>query len=70
MTFDEGAPNACGSESPPVGANGWTLAPYATGFFAEPFFFGNVNWGGCPGASFPAFIDDEAVVANFRTGGV
>ncbi|QXP83128.1 Ig-like domain-containing protein [Methylococcus sp. Mc7] len=53
---------------PPVGANGNVVTPWANGFKAEDFFFGNVNWSGCPGASNPAFKDNAALVADFRTG--
>jgi Pro-kumamolisin, activation domain/Bacterial Ig-like domain (group 1)/Fibronectin type III domain len=53
----------------PIAAPGFTITPFATGFFAQNFFFGNVNWGGCPGASNPTFDPSGAVyAANFRTG--
>jgi hypothetical protein len=55
--------------APPVAGSGLTLTPWATGFFAQDFFFGNVNWGGCPGASNPTFTSSgTALVADFRTG--
>ncbi len=55
----------------PVAAPGYTVAAFATGFFAEPFFFGGVNWGGCPGASNPTFEPGgKVLITNFRTGDV
>ena len=37
---------------PPVGVS---VTSFSTGFVAGDFNFGNVNWGGCPGASNPTF---------------
>ena len=55
--------------TPPTAATGYSLTSFSTGYLAEIFFFGNVNWGGCPGASDPAFTTDGSVlIANFRTG--
>ncbi len=55
----------------PSGAPGYVVTPFATGFVAENFFFGNVNWGGCPGASNPSFdTSGNVVITNFRTGDV
>ncbi len=68
VTYD-GASTSCVGP-PPVGVNGYAVTPFATGFAAEPFFYGNVNWGGCPGASAPAFRGSDAFVASFRTGGL
>ncbi len=53
----------------PVAGPGFAVTPWATGFLAQPFNFANVNWGGCPGASNPAFNPSGgAFVADFRTG--
>jgi hypothetical protein len=70
VTFSGQASTSCVS-GPPVAAAGFTLTPFSTGYFAQDFFFGNVNWGGCPGASNPAFnTDGSSLVADFRTGDV
>ncbi|MDS4041860.1 MAG: protease pro-enzyme activation domain-containing protein [Candidatus Competibacter sp.] len=70
VTFGGSATQSCVG-APPTAANGYTLTPFANGFFAQNFFFGNVNWGGCPGASTPAFDTTGSVfIANFRTGGL
>ncbi len=55
---------------PPVGQNGFVVTPFATGFVAENFFFGGVNWSGCPGGSIPAFAGDGVFIADFPTGGL
>jgi len=68
VTFQNGAAGACGSEPPPVGVNGYALTPFATGFEAGPFFFGGVNFNGCPGAASPAFLDGDVFISNQRTG--
>lgn len=68
VSFIDGAVGACGSGDPPVGENGNVVTPWAAGFFAEPFFYGNVNWGGCPGGSNPTFSGLRGYVADFRTG--
>jgi kumamolisin len=67
VTFT-GASTSCVNPNPPTGDNGYVVTPFATGFVAENFFFGNVNWGGCPGASFPGFLGPDVYIANFRTG--
>jgi len=67
VSFTGGTTSCVGA--PPVAASDFTIAPWATGFFAQNFFFGNVNWGGCPGASNPTFTPSgTALVADFRTG--
>jgi hypothetical protein len=67
VTFTGGGSSCVGA--PPTAANGFALTPFATGFFAQNFFFGNVNWGGCPGASNPTFAPSGAVyVADFPSG--
>ena len=67
VSFTGGTTSCVGA--PPVAGSGFTIAPWATGFFAQSFFFGNVNWGGCPGASNPTFTPSgTALVTDFRTG--
>lgn len=63
-----GTPTSC-VVAPPAAANGFALTSFANGFAARNFFFGNVNWGGCPGASNPAFDTAGSVfVADFPDG--
>jgi kumamolisin len=67
VNFTGGSTSCVGAA--PVAASGFSIAPWATGFFAQNFFFGDVNWGGCPGASNPTFTPSGvAFVADFRTG--
>jgi hypothetical protein len=55
--------------APPTAAAGFTLTPFATGFAAQNFFYSNVNWGGCPGASNPAFdVSGNVFVSDFYSG--
>jgi hypothetical protein len=73
VTFSGGTGTACGQGvEPPAGLNGTVITPFATGFLAQNFNYSGVNWGGCPGASVPAFQDDtDAVyVAGFPNGDV
>ena len=54
---------------PPIAAAGYTVTSFSTGFVAGDFNFGNVNWGGCPGASNPTFdTQGNVLITNFRTG--
>ena len=66
--FDNGASGCQTTIVHPTGLDGRLVAPWATGFVSGNFFFGNVNWSGCPGASDPAFGGGVAFVADFRTG--
>jgi len=55
--------------TPPTAATGFAITPFATGFLAENFFFANINFVGCPGASNPAFDPSgNAFVADFVNG--
>ena len=54
VAFTGGPANGCGNSATPA-APGFQVTPYATGFIAQNFFFGNVNFGGCPGAYGLAF---------------
>src|SRR5262249_47363377 len=50
-------------------AAGYTVTPFSNGFLAKNFFYSNVNWGGCPGASNPAFgVGGAVYVAEFPSG--
>lgn len=60
----------CVNPAPPAAESGFAITPFMTGFVAEDFFFGGINWGGCPGASYPAFVGESAFIANARTGGL
>lgn len=53
----------------PVAAPGYALTSFATGFVAKNFFFGNINFTGCPGATNPAFdTSGNVYVADFPNG--
>jgi pro-kumamolisin-like protein/Big-like domain-containing protein/subtilase family protein len=63
-----GSTTSCAGD-PPTAAEGYTLTPFANGFLAKSFFYSNVNWGGCPGASNPSFGTGGSVyVAEFPSG--
>ena len=63
-----GAGSSCVT-SPPTAAAGFTLTPFASGFMAQNFFYSGVSWGGCPGASNPAFDTASNVfVSDFFDG--
>jgi hypothetical protein len=67
VTFTGGSTSCVAA--PPTAAPGFAIAPFSTGYFAQNFFFGDVNWEGCPGASNPTFSPSNSVyVADFRTG--
>jgi kumamolisin len=53
----------------PTPAAGYRLDTFANGFVARNFFFGNINFTGCPGASNPAFsATGDVYAADFATG--
>ena len=54
VTFINGLANGCGNGNPTAGA-GFLVTPYATGFVAQNFFYGDINDNGCPGAFGIAF---------------
>ena len=54
VTFTGGPANGCGNGNP-VAAPGFLITPYATGFVAQNFSYGNINNTGCPGAFGIAF---------------
>jgi len=69
VTFTNGSGGACGQNTPlPVGLNGYTVTPFATGFATGPLFFSNVNYGGCTGVLTPAFLNDSVYAPNFFNG--
>lgn len=54
VTFDNSTNASCAGPFPTAAA-GYAIEPFATGFPARTFFFGGINFGGCPGASNPTF---------------
>ncbi|MGE0825074.1 MAG: protease pro-enzyme activation domain-containing protein [Candidatus Binatia bacterium] len=69
VTFSNGSGGACGQNvTPPVGLNGYTVTPFATGFPVGQLFYGNINFGGCSGVHTPAFLDGNVYVPNFFNG--
>ena len=71
VTFTNGSGGACGQGvAPPVGLNGYTMTPFITGFPVGALSFSNVNYGGCAGVSFPAFLNGNVYVPNFFNGAV
>ena len=70
VTFSGGIANGCGNGNPTPGP-GFLVKPYATGFVAQNFFYGNINFGGCPGATGMAFDDSgNLYVADGPTGNI
>jgi hypothetical protein len=68
VTFDNSTGTSCVPPAP-IAADGFSITPFASGFVAENFFFGNVNWGACPGASTPAFdTAGNVFISDFRSG--
>lgn len=66
VTFSGSGSGSCAV--PPSSAPGFDLTPFANGFAAYPFFYGNVNWG-CRGATDAAFdANGNAYVLHFPTG--
>jgi kumamolisin len=66
VTFSGSGSGSC--VVPPSSASGFDLTPFANGFAAYPFFYGNVNWG-CRGATDPTFdAAGNAYVSHFPTG--
>lgn len=69
VTFSN-APNSGCAAGTPVGAPGLTVSAFATGFTAQAFNYGNVNWT-CAGAFLPAFdASGNAYVADFPEGNI
>ena len=54
VAFTGGPANGCGNSAPPA-APGFLVTPYATGFIAQNYFYGDINFAGCPGAYGMAF---------------
>ena len=48
VVFTGGPANGCGNSAPPA-APGFLVTPYATGFIAQNYSFGDVDFAGCPG---------------------
>jgi hypothetical protein len=69
VTFSNGSGGACGQNAPvPVGLNGYTVTPFATGFATGSLFFSNVNYGGCSGVAPGTFFGGSAYFPNFLNG--
>jgi len=69
VTFSNATNPGCASGTP-VGAPGLTVSAFATGFIAQAFNYGDVNWG-CNGAFPPAFDSSgNAYVTNFFEGNI
>jgi Bacterial Ig-like domain (group 1)/Thrombospondin type 3 repeat len=70
VTFTGGPANGCGNGNP-IAAPGFLVTPYATGFVARNYFFGGVNFSGCPGAFGIAFDGSgNLYVADNPTGNI
>ncbi|MEO8740401.1 MAG: Ig-like domain-containing protein [Casimicrobiaceae bacterium] len=50
-----GQANASCVTTPPTAASGYALTAFSTGYPARNFTYSGINFGGCPGASNPAF---------------
>ena len=70
VTFSGGIANGCGNGNPTPGP-GFLVTSYVTGFVAQNFSYGNVNFGGCPGATGMAFDGSgNLYVADAPTGNI
>lgn len=70
VSFINGPENGCGLGSPAPGP-GFAITPFATGFLAENFFFGNINFHSCPGADGLAFdASGNLYVSHLPTGNI
>jgi len=68
VTFNGAVASDC-SNNPAVGANGYAVTIFASGFPAGDFFFSNINLGGCAGAGSPYFLSSGSVwIPDFRSG--
>jgi Bacterial Ig-like domain (group 1)/Bacterial Ig-like domain (group 3) len=66
VTFSGSAVGSCAT--PPTAADGYVFTAYINGFSAEPFFYGNINFG-CAGVSPVAFdATGNGYVVYFPTG--
>ena len=66
VTFSGSAAGSC--VVPPTAGEGYELTPFANGFAAYPFFYGNTNFG-CSGVNDPTFdTNGDAYVVHFPTG--
>ena len=54
VVFTGGPANGCGNSAPPA-APGFLVTPYATGFIAQNYNYGDIDFAGCPGAYGMAF---------------
>jgi hypothetical protein len=70
VTFSSAGSSDC-TANPAVGANGYVVTTFASNFPASDFFFSDINYSGCPGASSPFFgSSGSVVITDFNTGDV
>ncbi|MGH7778985.1 MAG: protease pro-enzyme activation domain-containing protein [Candidatus Binataceae bacterium] len=70
VSFVNGPANGCGNASP-VAAPGFLVNTYANGVLAQNFFYGDVNFAGCPGAAGLAFDSSgNLYVSEASTGNI
>jgi hypothetical protein len=70
VQYINGPANGCGNGNP-IAAPGFLVTPYATGFVSQNFSYGNINFGGCPGAYGIAFDNSgNLYVGDAPTGSI
>ncbi len=70
VTFSGAVASSC-SSNPAVGATGYQVTTFASGFPAADFFFSNINFSGCPGVVNPSFdATGHVLMPDFRTGDI
>lgn len=68
VTFSNST-NLCPTPAPvAAGQNGYVVTPQATGFIALPLSYGGITYGGCPGVSTPAFLNDQLYITDWNGG--
>jgi hypothetical protein len=68
VTFGGAVASDC-SSNPAIGASGYVVTIFASGFPAGDFFYSNINLSGCPGANNPYFDSSGSVlIPDFRSG--
>ncbi|MDB5978781.1 MAG: hypothetical protein JWR07_5541 [Nevskia sp.] len=70
VIFSNAGASDC-TDNPAIGAAGYNVSTFATGFPGGDFFFSNINLGGCPGADNPYFdASGSVLIPDFRTGDI